>query len=153
MQLLCRGYFCLLNTGGHFDVLLGLQPAASPPVPAKFSVGALANSRAEFSWLVEYDALRNNTYALVNVWPLPDLLQGGACDNVSHLPRQAPCVASKPALDPCICPMCGKGPFNGKKGLKGHFLKVHGTNKVPDNSSFLLLESSASDCDTSSTKG
>lgn len=86
-------------------MLLGLQPAASPPVPAKFGVGALANSRAEFSWLVEYDALRNNTYALVNVWPLPDLLQGELVTMclVCHVRRRVSQVSLHSTLASVLC--------------------------------------------------
>jgi hypothetical protein len=49
------------------------------------------------------------------------------------------------------CPVCGKGPFRGDRGLKGHLLKVHGSRAVPTPT--LLLDSSASDCEMSSTEG
>jgi hypothetical protein len=64
-----------------------------------------------------------------------------------------PREASTPVRDVNNCPVCGKGPFRGERGLKSHILKVHGSNTLPDQMSTLLLNSSASDCEASSTDG
>lgn len=58
--------------------------------------------------------------------------------------------ASTPVRNVNNCPLCGKGPFKANSGLKGHLLKVHGRNTLPDNMPALLLESSASDREMSS---
>lgn len=146
-----------MNIGGHFDVLLGFQPTTAPPLPAKFVTGSLPNSRQDFLWLVEYDTLRNTTYSFVNVWPLLGQPQGidGAvhAGDVTHMSHETLRVASKPAIEPYVCPRCGKGPFKGDSGLKGHLLRVHGSNTMPDNTPTLLQHSSASDCETLSTEG
>jgi hypothetical protein len=137
-------------------VLLGFQPTTAPPLPAKFVTGSLSNSRHDFLWRAEYDTLRNIAYSFVNVWPLPGQPQrtDGAVDagDVTPISHETPRVASTPVMEPYVCPRCGKGPFKGDKGLKGHLLKVHGSNTTPDSTSTPLQRSSASECETSSTE-